>query len=81
MENTYRFFENKKCEYYPCHKEVDAINCLFCFCPLYSYEKCPGTPHYIENGGKTIKDCSACVFPHERDNYEKIMRVLAGKSE
>ena len=41
MENSYRFFENKECQYYPCHKGIENMNCLFCYCPLYSREHCP----------------------------------------
>ena len=31
MENSYRFFENKECQYYPCHKGIENMNCLFCY--------------------------------------------------
>ena len=42
MENSYRYFENRACKYYPCHEvENDEMNCLFCFCPLYEREHCP----------------------------------------
>ena len=40
MENSYRYFKNEKCKYFPCHKvekETD-FNCLFCYCPLNQYE-------------------------------------------
>lgn len=31
------FFQNRACEYFPCHKGVadEDFNCLFCYCPLY----------------------------------------------
>ncbi len=48
MKNTYRFFVNKDCEYYPCHESVEELNCLFCYCPLYGREYCPGDPEYVE---------------------------------
>ena len=76
MENTYRFFQNKQCQYFPCHKKEEPFNCLFCFCPLYTKEKCPGNPNYIESKGKRIKDCSNCVFPHCPENYEKIIQEI-----
>ena len=79
MENSYKYFENKECEYYPCHKNADKLNCLFCYCPLYSYEKCPGKWEYIEINGKKMKECTACTFPHEAKNYDIIMALLAGK--
>ena len=30
------FFQNRPCEYFPCHKGIpeEAFNCLFCYCPL-----------------------------------------------
>ena len=78
MKNSSRFFENRECEYYPCHRGLENCNCMFCYCPLYSKEKCPGFPTYIEYNGRRIKDCSGCTYPHEPENYDSIMRVLQG---
>ena len=42
---NYDFFQNKECEYFPCHKNADkeSFNCLFCYCPLYCLgDKCGG---------------------------------------
>lgn len=72
MEN-YKFVQNCKCEYFPCHKGVSKENfsCLFCYCPLYPLgDRCGGSFTYTENG---IKDCTNCVKPHRRENYDKIM--------
>ena len=77
MENSYKYFENKECKYYPCHKGKQNINCIFCYCPLYEHEKCPGNARYINTEGKIIKDCTECTFPHEAKNYEMIMEFLA----
>ena len=32
------FFQNRACEYFPCHEGVapEDFNCLFCYCPLYA---------------------------------------------
>ena len=76
MENSYKYFENKKCKYFPCHKYNGDFNCMFCFCPMYKLDNCPGNPSYIERGDKNIMDCSNCVFPHIPDNYDKIMEIL-----
>lgn len=79
MKNSYKYFKNTECQYYPCHKGVnsDAFNCLFCYCPLNPYENCPGTPQYITSKkGRKIKDCSQCTFPHNPENYELIMAFL-----
>lgn len=76
MKNSSRFFENRECEYYPCHGDIEEINCMFCYCPLHSKEKCPGTPLYIENNGRKIKDCSGCTYPHDPKNYDTIMKLL-----
>ena len=68
-----RFFQNRECEYFPCHKGVteDEFNCLFCFCPLYVLgRKCGGSCTYTEKG---VKSCMGCTFPHERDNYDAVM--------
>ena len=77
MENSYRFFENKDCQYFPCHKGVEAFNCMFCYCPLYAKEKCPGTPEYVERMGKRIKICDHCTFPHKAENYDIIIKILS----
>ncbi|MBQ9700482.1 MAG: metal-binding protein, partial [Lachnospiraceae bacterium] len=44
--------------------------------PMYAREKCLGNPKYIEYEGKVVKDCSDCTFPHNKENYEDIMRYL-----
>ncbi len=77
MENSYRYFENRACKYYPCH-DMEHINCLFCYCPLNHMEHCPGTFKFVEINGKQVKDCSACCFPHEAENYDTIMQFLSG---
>ena len=77
MENSYKYFENRECKYYPCHEGKQNLNCLFCYCPFYSIAGCPGEYNYIEANGKKIKDCMNCTFPHEAKNYEIIMALLA----
>lgn len=71
-KNSFRFFCNKDCEYFPCHevKDLDNFNCLFCYCPLYALgEKCGGNFKYLESG---IKDCSNCLIPHSPKGYDYI---------
>ena len=73
---NYDFFQNKECEYFPCHKGADAdcFSCLFCYCPLYALgDQCGGSFTYTEDG---IKDCSNCLKPHCRENYSKIMEKM-----
>ena len=72
----YEFFQNTKCEYFPCHKGVDreTFNCLFCYCPLYALgDKCGGSFSYTQQG---IKDCSRCIKPHRRENYQAILEKM-----
>ena len=76
MENSYRFFENRDCKYFPCHKELEDFNCLFCYCPFYTRENCPGKPEYKEYQGKRIKVCTNCTFPHRPENYELMIKLL-----
>ncbi|MCM1084241.1 MAG: cysteine-rich small domain-containing protein [Clostridium sp.] len=73
MQNSYKYFENRECNYYPCHEGIDHINCLFCFCPLYDMEECPGNPKYITVNGRKIKECTSCTFPHRAENYEAVL--------
>ncbi len=72
----YDYYQNRECEYFPCHKGADRenFNCLFCFCPLYALaDKCGGNFTYLENG---MKDCSGCLRPHCRENYGKILEAM-----
>ena len=79
MKNSYRFFENKDCQYFPCHKGITDFNCLFCYCPLYRLEHCPGKPQYLEKDGSAIKVCTDCTFPHKPENYDMIIELLKKK--
>ena len=75
MEN-YKFFQNTKCEYFPCHKcdNPESFSCLFCYCPLYALgDKCGGNFTYTEQG---IKDCSGCLRPHRKESYDSIMAQM-----
>ena len=74
---SYRFFQNKDCEYFPCHKCTDEgqFNCLFCYCPLYALgDQCGGAFTYTEQG---IKDCSKCLKPHRPESYDAIMEKMS----
>ena len=69
----YDFFQNKECEYFPCHAGADkeSFNCLFCYCPLYALgDKCGGHFTYTADG---TKDCTACLLPHRPEGYDRIM--------
>jgi Zn-finger protein len=57
-----KFFENRSCKHYPCHKELKQINCLFCYCPLHY--KC------------SSKQCKTCTFIHDAKNYDVVLRIL-----
>lgn len=75
MSENYKFVQNTKCEYFPCHKIKDEkkFNCLFCFCPLYMLkDNCGGNFKY--NNG--IKDCSDCMIPHSEGGYDYIMSKM-----
>ena len=68
----YAFFQNRECEFFPCHETDDPenFNCLFCYCPLYALgRRCGGNFRYNDRG---IKDCTRCMIPHRRENYGKI---------
>ena len=72
-DNCSTFFQNRGCEYFPCHRGVpeDDFNCLFCYCPLYLLgEDCGGDFVRLPNG---IKDCSGCTRPHREGGYQAVM--------
>ena len=84
MNNNYKFFQNRDCEFFPCHKvkDEDKFNCLFCYCPLYFDESCIGSPEYIVNGrGQKIKDCSSCLVVHRPEMYDKVIAHLQRQEE
>jgi len=76
MENSYCFYENRECKYYPCHNGLEQINCMFCFCPLYTFERCLGSYVMLSDKNVIRKDCSKCTFPHNPDNYETIIDFI-----
>ena len=72
-DRHYAFFQNRSCEFFPCHTGIpeEDFNCLFCYCPLYALgEACGGHFEYLENG---VKSCMNCTFPHRRDNYDALL--------
>ena len=74
---SYRYFQNRSCEFFPCHAgaEEENFNCLFCYCPLYYLkENCGGRFTVTPQG---IKDCSQCLYPHRAENYSQITKRLA----
>ena len=81
MENSSRFFANTSCRYYPCHNGLKDLNCLFCYCPFYLTEKCPGNPKFLDLEGKIIKDCTDCTFPHRPESYDVIIQWIKKENE
>ncbi len=72
-----RYFQNKDCEYYPCHP-MEELNCLFCFCPLYPFPDCGGDFTMLpQRDGSSIKDCSNCCLPHTKAGYDTIIARLS----
>ena len=72
-DKEFSFNQNKRCEYFPCHKtdRPEDFNCLFCYCPLYTLgSKCGGNFRYLEDG---TKDCSNCLVPHRKEAYGTVL--------
>ena len=79
MNDSYRYFENSACRYYPCHKGIEELNCLFCYCPLYTLGSgCGGNFRWLPDG---TKDCSACLAPHGRGSYSFVIGKFGQLSE
>jgi len=84
----YAFFQNRECEFFPCHEteNPEDFNCLFCYCPLYALgSRCGG--NYSYRPGEA-KDCSNCKLPHSRAAYgyiigkfPEIMKVAEGNMQ
>ncbi|MTI47457.1 cysteine-rich small domain-containing protein [Sporosalibacterium faouarense] len=75
MSENYKFVQNTKCEFFPCHNTNDSehFNCLFCYCPLYALkENCGGNFSYKNK----IKDCSNCMIPHSKGGYDHVMSKI-----
>ena len=73
---NYKFFQNKACEYFPCHetKDKDTFNCLFCYCPLYALgDKSGGGFEYTASG---IKSCMKCTKTHGPNGYDYVMEKM-----
>lgn len=75
MSENYKFFQNKSCEYFPCHKieNEEEFNCLFCYCPLFLLKTECGGDFANADG---IKDCSNCIKPHNKNSYSFIMEKM-----
>ena len=74
-KNSSRFFSNKDCQYFPCHKQPDEdeFNCLFCYCPLYALgEDCGGIFEYQHD----MKFCQDCHLPHTPEFYDYVLSKL-----
>lgn len=73
--NSFKFFENKSCRFFPCHENGGgSFNCLFCYCPLYALgDRCGGDFIFLENG---VKSCEKCLIPHSDGGYEFIMKRI-----
>lgn len=79
MEHSYKFYRNRTCKYFPCHKveNEEEFNCMFCYCPLYFFKECGG--NYIINYG--IKDCSNCIIPHRPEGYDYINKKIIEEND
>ena len=73
---SHKFISNTACEYFPCHDGIPEaqFNCIFCYCPLYTYPGCTGQKRYLKSG---LKDCSACRLPHFGERgWDSIIKQL-----
>lgn len=86
FEQSFLYFENRRCKYFPCHGgvniESEGFNCMFCRCPYYYKAVCPGiesgVAHVLENG---CKDCTECAYNHLYSNREEMSLAYVTKEE
>lgn len=71
-KDSFKFFSNRQCRYFPCHADADPdnFNCLFCYCPLDIVKNCGGNYSITK---ENMKDCSKCLYPHLAENYAEIV--------
>lgn len=74
---NYKGFQNKACEFWPCHpeEEMDGMGCLSCYCPLY-FLTCPGKYTRLPDGRK---DCSQCTLVHSKGGWEIVQQYMFSK--
>ena len=74
VENSYKFFQNRDCQFFPCHDNIaeEEFNCLFCYCPVY-FVKCPGDYKRLDDGRK---DCMGCTLNHEPRFWEMVQSMM-----
>jgi Zn-finger protein len=74
IEATNELYKSHNSICYKCHSTNNILNCLFCYCPLYDELDCGGEFIILENG---LKDCSACLKPHEEEFIEKqLLKII-----
>jgi len=83
VDNSYKYYENKGCMFFPCHpglyKNKGLHNCLFCYCPLFFIDDCGGNFINIDRpDGTVMKDCSPCTKNHGENSHEFVVRKLSG---
>ena len=70
----YTWFQNRDCEYFPCHNDVaqEDFNCLFSYRPLARATHRGGSIVTV-NG---VNDSSYCLLPHNDESYAYIAAKL-----
>ena len=57
-KNSYKFFSNTECEFFPWHKfnkkYLKNFNYLFCHSPLYKLSNCERNFKYLEEQNKVL---------------------------
>lgn len=69
QKNSYKFFANRSCKFFPCHKGLYDLNCIWCYCPIFQYRE---TNAICQVCGP----CEQCTFPHRPKNYDKMIKML-----
>lgn len=73
----FKGFQNKSCEFWPCHSEaeMDGMGCMSCYCPLY-FIACPGNYTRLPDGRK---DCSQCTIIHRKGGWDIVQQYMFSK--
>lgn len=66
MEQNESVDQNTKCNYYPCHKELES--CKTCYCPFYPCGDETVGGYYLRNKrfGEKVWACENCTWIHTK---------------
>lgn len=63
-----------KCDYYPCHSELETCN--MCYCIFYPCEDKELGEHVTTRKGEKVWSCMDCSWAHDKKTVEDLKEFL-----